>query len=475
MLPIMPSTVSLPVQAMPGWLKQGGLGGAVFLLCWGGAIACWRMSGRAPGVTEMLLCLLALPAVLLLLAWGGNKAMTSLRTVPAATSKVQPDPASAAAPPAPPVAILAAAVRSPHGATVDELAEAIAGNRARADLDRELVDEDGFPVVTARSADASDDMLQDDIIEWLSRNDMGELRFTEEQWRALTLASAVTADLAMRAAGERTALASSPPMLQLLPFLPADWQTDQRRAASMWLRHTAAQFGWPFERISVPADTLAIATDAAPTALLKRFAIDAAAGATPALALIVACASHIGQQTVDEWAATGSLFTSAQPQGLIPGEGAVGLLLADLDRAEATESMTYVLLDRIEEVQRDTANDDVRRADTALLCELAERVCKHAAVPLPKVAMIVADAGHRRNPVAELMGFASAALPKLDASEDIVCVGLSSGTCGAVPFLTSLALARHYVLEREGPVLCVSIEAAYRRHVGLVRPVAASG
>lgn len=171
----------------------------------------------------------------------------------------------------------------------------------------------------------------------------------------------------------------------------------------------------------------------------------------------------------------GSLFTAAQPQGLIPGEGAVGLLLADLDRAEATESMAYVLLDRIEEAQRDAGNDDVRRVDTALLCELAERVCKHAAVPLPKVAMIVADAGHRRNPVAELMGFASAALPQLDASEDIVCVGLSSGTCGAVPFLTSLALARHYVLEREGPVLCVSNEGAYRRYVGLVRPVAASG
>jgi len=456
---------------MPGWLKQGVLGGAVFLLCWGGAIACWRMSGRAPGVTEMLLCLLALPAVLLLLAWGGNKAMTSSRAVPAATSRVQPEPASTAAPPAPPVTILAAALRAPHGATVDELAEAIAANRARADLDRELVDEDGFPVMTARSADASDDMLQDEVIEWLSRNGMEELRFSEEQWRALTLASAVTADLAMRAAGELPGLKNSPPMLQLLPVLPADWPIDQRRAASMWLRHTAAQCGWPFERISVPVDALAIGTDAAPAALLKRFAIDAADSVTPALALIVACASHIGQQTADEWAARGSLFTSAQPQGLIPGEGAVGLLLADLRQAEATESIAYVLLDRIEEVQRDAESDDVRRVDTALLGELVERVCKHAAMPLPNVAMIVADAGHRRNPVAELMGFASAAMPQLDASEDIVCVGLSSGTCAAVPFLTSLALARHYVLEREAPVLCVSNESAYRRCVGLVRPV----
>jgi hypothetical protein len=467
----MPSTIFLPVQAIPGWLKRCFLGGSLFLACWGGVITYWRMSGRAPGVTEMLLCLLALPALMLLLVWGASKTITFPRAAPAATPKVQPAPASAAPPPAPPVAILAATLRLRHGASVDELAEAIAGNRARADLDRELVDEDGFPVMTARSMDATDDVLQDDITEWLSRNGMEELRFSEEQWRALTLASAVTADLAMRAAGELPALESSPPLLQLLPVLPADWPIDQRRAAGMWLRQTAAQFGWPFERISVPADVLAIATDAAPAALLKRFAIDAATGGTPALALIVACASHIGQQTVDEWAASGKLFTSAQPQGLIPGEGAVGLLLGDLRQAQATENMAYVVLDRIEEVQRGAESDDVRRVDTALLGELAERVCQGAAVALPTVAMIVADAGHRRNPVSELMGFASAAMPQLDASEDIVCVGQASGTCGAVPLLTSLALARHYVLEREAPVLCVSNETAYRRCVGLVRPV----
>jgi hypothetical protein len=65
-------------------------------------------------------------------------------------------------------------------------------------------------------------------------------------------------------------------------------------------------------------------------------------------------------------------------------------------------------------------------------------------------------------------------LPQLDETDDVVRVGAASGTCGAVPFIAALVLGRHYVLEREAAVLCVSNEDAYRRVVALIRPSALS-
>ena len=68
-----------------------------------------------------------------------------------------------------PLAIIGVSLRLPHGASPEELASAMAGNKARADLDKELVDDDGFPVMTARSSEAVDEVLQEEIAEWLGR------------------------------------------------------------------------------------------------------------------------------------------------------------------------------------------------------------------------------------------------------------------------------------------------------------------
>ena len=460
---------TLPGQQIPVWLKNALMGGFLVFFCWGGVIAYWRMHRSSPSANEFLLYLLAMPAALLLVCWGGSKLAASFTAAPTAKPKAQPGPASSVPPEAPPLAILAAALRSPHGASVDELAMAIAGNKARADLDRDLVDEDGFPVMTARSADAGDDMLREEVSEWLSRNGMRELRFSEEQWRALTLASAVTADLIMRATEEFVTSDNKAPMLQLVPIFPVEWHGDHRRAAGMWLRHTAGQFGWPFDCVNVAADTTVSGAEITPVAVFGRLAQAAAANATPPLALIVACASHIGQQTVDEWAANGTLFTSSRAQGAIPGEGAAGVLVTGRGRAESSDSMAYVLLDRIEEVQGDAASDNARRADPVLLGDMAERVCRRVAIGVGDISMVIADTGHRQQPMFELMGFTSAAMPQLDATEDMVHVGFASGTCGAVPFITGLALARYHVLEREAPALYISNDDAPRRAVMVVR------
>jgi hypothetical protein len=367
---------------------------------------------------------------------------------------------------------LAASVRLPHGASPEELATAIAGNKARADLDQELTDDNGFPIMTARSSEAVDEALQEEITEWLALNGMADLHFSDEQWRALTLASAVVAELAAQAVGVILHQVAAQTRLQLLPILPAEWDSAHRRAASKWLQQMVARSGWPADRIVLGGGEAGDLADASPAALFQRLAHNGGATDAPFVAMVVASASCIGDATVAQWAANGALFTASQPQGRIPGEGAAGLLISK--QAGLTEGAAIALLDGIEEEHRDSSADETKRSDPRLLGELLERALKRNGVNAADVAMLVADTGPHASRLLELMAHASAGLPQLDETDDVVRVGAASGTCGAVPFIAALVLGRHYVLEREAAVLCVSNEDAYRRVVALIRPSALS-
>jgi hypothetical protein len=459
---------------MRPWIKKTLLAVLVVGLCWGGAVWYWSATNRMPTTEDLVLFMLVLPLALLLLVWLGAKLFAMLAAAPVAAAAASSQPSDKATPPAaaeaPPLAILASALRAPHGASPDELTGAIADNKARADLDPELVDDDGFPVMTARSDSADDAGVQEEITEWFAASGINDVRFEAEQWRALTMGSAVATELASQAVSELLPADGAPPMLQLMPMLPGAWQLEQRRAAGLWLRHLVTESGWPTAHIALAAELPGDARGATPLAVLGRLAHHAASADAAVVALIVACGSHVGEESVNQWAGNASLFTSSRPQGLIPGEGAAGLLLADARQAGAIEGAGVVLLHTVDEARRHNSADDTKRADAALLGTLTEKVLARAAAQAEQVAMIVADTGHRTSRVLELLGLAAAALPQLDDETDVLRLGAGCGTCGAVPFMTALAMARHHALERNAPVLCISNEDAYRRSAALVRP-----
>lgn len=285
----------------------------------------------------------------------------------------------------------------------------------------------------------------------------------------MTLASGVAAELASIAAGDLLPCEESPPTLQLRLMLPTDWPVNIRRAVTMWLKHTVSQYGWPETGIAVP--DVPEQDHATPTAVITQLMPGASSAQAPVAALVIACASLIGQESIDRLAAQSSLFTSSQSRGRIPGEGAAGLLLTNLRLADACGA-EFALLGPVSEHRRDAAADDTRRVDSALLLELVEQASKAVAVDISQISMVVADTAHRPNRVLELMGLSAPAIPQVDASDDIIRVGLGSGSCGAVPLMTVLALARHYALERNAPILCIGNEDAYLRSAALVRPPA---
>jgi hypothetical protein len=455
--------------------------GLVFGACWGAAITWWRADTRVPVAGDVILYLFLLPLGLLRVLWGGRQLRAEHVATAATASASAPAPApKLALPHAPVLAILAASLRLPHGPSVPALAAALAGKRAGAAPDPELVDEAGHPLITARSSAADDAALRAEIQAWLAANGLAELRFSDEQWRALVLATQVTAELAGQAvsllmpAGDRPL---APRALRLIPLLPADWDSAQRRAAGHWLEHTVAQAGWPAARIERIRSTLPGPDEASPAAPLGHLAHEAVLTNAPLSALVVACASQLGGASLARWAAQGRVFGAAQPHGRVPGEGAAGLLVLDERQARTIEGAASVRLDALREARRATSADAEHQADPqadprtgpALLAGLIDTALAHAGAAPADVAMVVADTGAHGGRGRELLD-SVAALPRLDPEHGVARVGIACGSCGVVSFIAALALARHHALARAAPVLCVSNEDAYRRIAALVGP-----
>jgi hypothetical protein len=69
--------------------------------------------------------------------------------------------------------------------------------------------------------------------------------------------------------------------------------------------------------------------------------------------------------------------------------------------------------------------------------------------------------------VLELM---ECAMRQRGGSADVVRVGAAGGYSGIVSFVTALALASHYAVGRQAPILCIANEMPGRRLAALVRP-----
>jgi hypothetical protein len=435
---------------MAAWLRNTLLAVLVVGLTWSAAVAYWRGSASAPSPTDMILVMLGLPLLLLGGLWYGRRLLAPAASTPAAAPAAAPDPTPATAAEAPALSIVAASLRMPHGASAAELRAALERGNARATLDPELTGDDGYPVMSVRAQAAMDADGREQVAAWIDRHggDAGQLY--EEHLRALLLGGAVAAELAALAADAWMPAGAQAPALQLALLPPTEWNADLRRAALLHLRQAVLDAGWPEAQV-LPQ----IVDDVA--ALLPG-----GARHSP-LTLLVACASHVGEYTVNEWSADLTLFSAAHQQGLIPGEGAAGLLLsAQAAPSQARISGAWAL--------RESSADSERKPDSRLLANLVTRTLQEAAVPPAAVAAVVADTGHRISRTMELMGLVRDAFPHLDTATDVLATGTASGSCADAAFVAALALAAEQAEALQAPVLCVTNEDPFRRSALLVRP-----
>ena len=458
---------------MQAWIRGTLATAGSFGICWSGAIWNWRATNRMPSNSDLAIYLLALPLVLLVGAFAVQRLVRARAATPAATASAAVAPAAAPAPPpvrAGTLALLGAGVRTAHGESIDELAEALATQRARPDLDPELVDDAGYPVMSVRAASADAAQWRDEAEPWLAAQGHADVPFGDAHWRAVELASGVALELADAAALAASGIADAntqPPLLRVVPLAPADWTVAERSAAGAWFAHLATQAGWDAARVSVTMPTPGEPAVAAPT-LLMLLANPAAAEGAPVLTMLLAFDSRLDQAVVDRMSADGRLFSASRPQGIVPGEGAAGLLVAPAAVGRQLDAEAPSL--QVAGAVRAASADATSRVDATDLRRVVGQLIADANVVAADVALVVADADHRSSRVLEMMALAHEDLSHLDAGADVRTTGPACGHAGAVPLLTALALAGHAVRNDARAVLCVGIGDPVQRSAALVRP-----
>ncbi|WP_312515198.1 hypothetical protein [Massilia sp.] len=471
---------------MPSWLSRILIGLAVFGACWSGVLWYWNSAHHMPGTADIVLWLLLLPLALLLALWALRKLATgaaarsaaAAAAAAAAASQAAAAPAPAALPPAT-LTVLAGALRTPHGDHPAVLAEAMLSRQANLQLDPELLDERGYPILSGRAGDVDIPAQQDAMADWLQQHHP-DARLQDEQWRALALGSAVALELASELAAHPAlpayldALAarkSAPPLptLHLLAALPAEWAAPERAAGAAWLRAVVAQYGWPLEQISIDVP----APGQVPLAALDTLAGRAVQAKEPFLCLLLACDSRIGEASVQDWAERAILLDSRHPQGRVPGEGAAGLLLADRSQAALLDTLDAPLAPLLYPAAggvRAGSADARGQIDATLLEHAAAELLDKAGIGADTVTLVTADSDARASRVGETMGMASTLLPELDPASQVLSVAAACGDAGDASLVAALVLAQQHVRDGAGAALCVSNLDPFQRSVVLLAP-----
>jgi hypothetical protein len=459
-----------PTRAARPWLVNTVVAVAVFAGCWTASLLYWRAAGSTPSGMVIGQLLLGLPAAIMLALWLGKKALPAGSDAAAVPSAAAPAGAVETAHQRGPLpAIAAGAVRLRGGDSAAELAENLRSNGAPCELDSELTDDAGYPILSGRVEFADPASAREVMTPWLAQRGMAELSFSEEQWRALSLGGAVVAELTQHALShpllpdylaaahpERDGIAL--PALELKPVLPAGWQAGQRQATADWFLHLVEQQGWPAQRLQL-----------SPTFDSAAFSLVDALAHPPGLTLLMACESHIGDDSVRDWSERGLLFTGRTPRGLVPGEGAAGLLLADGEQAALLAKESQATLHGACDGQRSASADARGNINSELLAGLGKQALNAGQSEPDAVTALCADADLRPTRMGELMGMASTVLPQLDLATQMMSVGTCCGSAGAVGPLAALALAQHEVLANGGQVMCVSNSDSHYRCALLVR------
>lgn len=475
---------------MLAWFKRSALVVLCFVAVWLLMVVYWRNNHRMPSASEAILYLLLLPTAFLLCVWLLRKSMAfvvarAAKATVAAASVAAVHPVAHADNSAAErdwhLAVLATALRSPHGASAEELTVALKSQDVRLQLDAELTTLDGFPVKTGRITDLDSGAVLEAVTSWQGAAHEPVQNWSDEQLRTLSMGTDVLQELlpqllshphlaayiqaAKTGSAARDGVAL--PMLQLLAFWPHRWTGEMCQASSRWFKHLLVQQGWPPERLE-----LVRAARTEPLVQLDAMLVQAHRLAVPCLCLVVASESWIGEESILAWDQTGQLRKAKVESGQTPGEGAVGFLLADMQQAQLLDAgAPYAKMHRVAWGRRDKSADASGRTSGELLVQLVQDAIQTTGIAPENISLIACDGDHRR--LAELFSLEASVFSDLDFHSQCLKVAADCGSAGAVSSLTALALAHHEASVEQGIALCIGCQDAYERVVMVVQPCTA--
>jgi hypothetical protein len=477
---------------MQGWFGRSLLIGGVFSMVWMAVVYSWRVNNRLPNGTEVALYFVALPIALLFVIWLAVKAwrfanspatpkssIDASGSNSATTSKADATEHVAVNERGLSIGVLSCAIRTAHGSSAEELAANLIANEARLDLDPELLNRDGFPVLTGRIADIDKGVQLDTLNAWGKLTGREYVDWSDEQLRAISIGAEVAVELGQQAikhpllepyiaAIEKNRELPPLPMLQLMTVLPESWSLDQRQFVVDWIFDLIQQQGWPIEKLNSRAVLQSSPTSA--MVVLDQLMLDSFRLSQVCFGMLIACDSNIGDATVQKWEDAGTLFVGKNGNAQMPGEGAAGVLVADEMQVQLMALETNVRLSRIVQNRRNKSIDVRGNPGESILEQMTQDALTISEISANKIAFISSDTDQRSNRIVELMSVGLKLFPDLDPTTQYARLTNNCGEMGAVASLAALVLGHFQALSGAEPVLCISNMDPYERTVALLSP-----
>ena len=487
---------------------------ALCCLVWVGMLWYWQSTQHDMSVNDVLLYLGVLPltlfALVLLGGWAVRGAAAKGDAVAQAKVAVAAAPVAAPAAPSRDEAarhatwqLLAAHGNTSIGVGADEWLAAAEANQPMPSLDKELRDDAGLPVMTARVADLDSAALLDELEPFQEAVQPlhPDLTLSASFLRALALLreplAAAVADLAPWAetlatprpatarssANADTAMPLADARVAVLVAWPGGLNAFESEIARQWLLDRLEQAGeglvasarWSvLPSVADPAEPASASlagprlwqlADAWFEAQRRDERLDAL--------LLMAAYSAIAPDALDRLQSQHRLFGTGNPKGTIPGEAAAVVLLAPAAwPADAESDKPVPHLHRAAVAQRDKSIDAARRSTHDLLRQLVVQAASAANLAPEALKAVVNDADQHTPRSAELFGAMLDELPKLDATEDMRMFGQLCGHIGACSTLMTVAVAAHQASQSEQPCLALSLGDAQWRAALVALPSA---
>lgn len=394
-------------------------------------------------------------------------------------------------------AVLAEAVSLSAGHDAIVAWEALRSGQVRPALDVAVQDPDGLPVFSARqvgldTADwlhahaelvqAAEPVLPETVLRSLAllEGPLHELLAALQQQvprpgagsadpeaaaHADPLAGSSAAHLSGVGAGlsphQRADAAARRPTLAINLCLPSHWTPADRARAVNWVKERCGAIvdwmqAWgarePLWQVEPPASPEALWAE------LSRALQQDHADPRPVLRLVMAADSLVDEDTVLRMLARGELFTHQHQGGRVPGEAAVGLLLANpawLSLHGQHDAPRAPRLGWPLQARREHSADRIGRVGATTVAELMQQALLPMRTSHPQGVMrpwwVVSDGDHRASRSAELFEAVQAVQPELDPLTHVIRAGDACGDMGLARALVPVALAASAIRQALSP------------------------
>jgi len=383
------------------WLLKSLLVITVFSIAWVAALYYWQTSHRVPNGIDIGIYFFAIPLGVLLTIWLGAKSWKAIKNRASSSSSETSDTESShiKVDEKEPLfaTILSSAVYMQHGKSSEELLSAIKDNDLEVNLDSELVNEEGFPILSVRISDLDEDS---------QRN------------------------------------------------LLSEWEEDNKRVAVSWIG-IVKELGWPQEKLTIRLYPQTHFSQA--PKLIEKIMADSAEPSLPFFNLIVSANSFIDEVAIDSWSSQLiDMFGAKHNPASIPGEGAAGLLVADAVTAALFDSLLKTTIYQPWFVEMDVNQHISDTERKKILEELITYALEKSRLTAEKIKFVSSDTASYTKTLVELFTVGSDTFPELDAGEDYFSSSNQCGIIGTSASLLALAIAHEAVKQEDEAALFIS-------------------